>query len=854
MIDIAAIKQAATGRWPEILQNLGGCPSELLDGKHHACPQCGGKDRFRLLDEATGAVFCNQCFNKENGDGLAALSWLRGWGFSQTVAEVMNYLAINGKSNDEGRVGGDGGPCTNKSAKTYLSAHAAVATLDSLMQREQAWPVAEWTYTDAEGNPVAVVVRYDLPTPEGEKQRKTFRPVSKWVDGWRCSDPPGQWPLYQLPKLAGAKRIFVVEGEKCVEAARSIVLTTTTSAHGAKAAAKTDWSPLTGREVVVLSDHDQAGQSFAEAVVALLAKLTPTPVVKVVELPGLPAGGDIVDWIDAHGDAAEPEELRRQIEALADEAEVAKPIRSRPSAPEILAWAPVIPAWKPFPVDALPEPIQGFVAAGAKAIGCDPVMIGLPMLVALGSVIGATRRIRLKRTWTEPAVLWGAVVAESGTSKSPAQGLALGFLRRLQSWKLQEYSGLIEQYERNKVLYEADLKQWQHKGRNAGELPPEKPPEPIMPRYIVNDITIEALADRLKDSPRGLLVDCEEFAAWIGAFDQYRKGRGGDVARWLSIHRAEALTVDRKTGPVKTIFVPRAAVSIVGGIQPRTLSRHLGAEHVENGLLARLLLAAPPRVVKRWSEATVNPQLVQAVERVFGRLLALDFGLDKNDNPVPTDLPLTPDGKAVWVPFYNQHANQQADLTGDLAAAYSKIEAYAARMALVVHLVRWASDDPTLGSPDAIDGQSIGIGTTLAKWFGHEAERLYGMLAETDDDRDRRRLVESVQRKGGSMTPRDLMRSSQRYGTATEAENALANLVRAGIGHWDTISPPASGGHATRIFRLSRDADTDTRPIIPEEKGSSVGVGAVSAAENAEPIDASLAEAAAEDAEEWVDL
>ena len=33
MIDIAGIKQAAAGRWPEILQNLGGCRAELLDGK-----------------------------------------------------------------------------------------------------------------------------------------------------------------------------------------------------------------------------------------------------------------------------------------------------------------------------------------------------------------------------------------------------------------------------------------------------------------------------------------------------------------------------------------------------------------------------------------------------------------------------------------------------------------------------------------------------------------------------------------------------------------------------------------------------------------------------------------------------
>jgi hypothetical protein len=485
-------------------------------------------------------------------------------------------------------------------------------------------------------------------------------------------------------------------------------------------------------------------------------------------------------------------------------------------------------------------------------------MIGLPMLVALASAIGATRRIRLKATWAEPAVLWGAVVAESGTTKSPAQGLALGTLRRLQAWKLQEYPQLIQQHERDTLLYEADLADWKRKGRNAGDPPPEKPPEPIVPRYIVNDITIEALAERLKDSPRGLLADCDELAAWLRGFDQYRKGRGGDVARWLSIHRAEPLTVDRKTGPVKTIFIPRAAVSIVGGIQPRTLSRHLGAEHVDNGLLARLLVVAPPRIVKRWSEATVDTAVARAVEQIFGRLLALDFGLDENDSPAPIDLPLTPDAKAAWVRFYNQHAHQQAEVTGGLAAAFSKIEAYAARFALIVHLVRCASDDPTLGSPDGIDGQSIGVGTTLAKWFAHEAERLYGMLAETEEDRDRRQLAEWIERKGGQITARDLQMGRRRFRAEVRlAEEALGDLEKAGYGQWQDQPSTGKGGRPTRVFRLSVGVNVNETPAGPDENQGFVDVDSVDASETVDHANALLDAATngeADHAEEWVEL
>ena len=75
-----------------------------------------------------------------------------------------------------------------------------------------------------------------------------------------------------------------------------------------------------------------------------------------------------------------------------------------------------------------------------------------------------------------------------------------------------------------------------------------------------------------------------------------------------------------------------------------------------------------------------------------------------------------------------------------------------------MHFVRWAAGDRTLRTSDAVDEASIAAGVALSRWFGHEARRVYAMLAESDDDRDRRRLVDLIRGKGGSVTPRDLMR------------------------------------------------------------------------------------------------
>lgn len=88
------IKAAARGRWPEILSQLGGCSRDILDGQSHSCPRCGGVDRFRLIDVDAGACLCNQCFSHDNGDGIAAIQWLKGWTFVESAKELQQYLRI----------------------------------------------------------------------------------------------------------------------------------------------------------------------------------------------------------------------------------------------------------------------------------------------------------------------------------------------------------------------------------------------------------------------------------------------------------------------------------------------------------------------------------------------------------------------------------------------------------------------------------------------------------------------------------------------------------------------------------------------------------------------------------------
>ncbi|MFW6167678.1 MAG: hypothetical protein ACOC8J_16025, partial [Ralstonia sp.] len=117
---------------------------------------------------------------------------------------------------------------------------------------------AKWDYLDAEGKLIAVVYRYD---PPGGK--KEFRP---WDARRRKMAPPEPRPLFNQPGLAAAGNVVLVEGEKCAQALIHLGVCATTAMHGANAPVdKTDWSPLTGKAVLIWPDRDKPGWEYAMA-------------------------------------------------------------------------------------------------------------------------------------------------------------------------------------------------------------------------------------------------------------------------------------------------------------------------------------------------------------------------------------------------------------------------------------------------------------------------------------------------------------------------------------------------------------------------------------------------------------
>lgn len=461
--------------------------------------------------------------------------------------------------------------------------------------------------------------------------------------------------------------------------------------------------------------------------------------------------------------------------------------------------------WRAFPVDVLPKTVGDFVKAAASAIGCDASFVALPLLVCLARAIGNSRVIRLKRTWTEPAIVWAAIIGKSGTHKTSAMHTAMKFLEAKQATAMKEHAEKLKGYLEDFAVYERDMAVW--KRSKTKEPPPKEPVVPVCNRYTTSDTTIEALAALLAVQYDGLLVARDELAGWLNGIAEYKGGKGSDLGHWLACWSAQPLTVDRKTGAIKMIHVPRAAVSLVGGIQPSVLQTAIGREHLQNGLCARLLLAMPtPRPVV-WTDATVDKQTETRLSDLIDNLLTIQAGTDEDGNPEPLPLDLTDEAKALWVDYYNRHRAEGTELDDDLAAAWSKLEAYTARFALIFQLCDWAAG---ITDGDAIDETSMAAAIQLSDWFGGEARRVYGMFAEDDAAQQQRELVELIQRRGGKVTARYLSHASRQHRKPGEAEAALERLVKARIGEWQDVPSGPDGGRPTRVLSLIASGNGNT--------------------------------------------
>jgi hypothetical protein len=400
--------------------------------------------------------------------------------------------------------------------------------------------------------------------------------------------------------------------------------------------------------------------------------------------------------------------------------------------------------------------LTDWIMEQAEAKGAPADYVAAGVLGACAALIGSSRRALVSEGWSEPSILWKALVGAPSTNKSPALDAVLEPLARIERDMMSGFASVLRDYEGRRLAAKARREKWEGDVRSAATAgrpqPPmpvdaEEPPKPTRPRVRVSDATVEALARELAQGHR--LLSCrDELAGWLGNLDRYG-GKGGDRAFFLEAYGGRSYVVDRVKNdePLQIKFMN---LPIVGGIQPDKLdSMLLNSE--DDGLTARFLMYWPHPAPLTRSRVRPNNAII---ERVFQRLRTLQLTSDGESVEVPFSAPA---GEAFWA-WQLQH-HRVAEPEGIEASALGKNKGHVVRIALVLEHIQWAAGN--CSTPPAQIGL---VALTRAvqlieEYFKPMAVRVLGGATVHKSDRAATALARAiVERRATEINLRDVRR------------------------------------------------------------------------------------------------
>jgi hypothetical protein len=401
-----------------------------------------------------------------------------------------------------------------------------------------------------------------------------------------------------------------------------------------------------------------------------------------------------------------------------------------------------LPDPEEFPISAFPTTVRQFVREAAVSVGCPTDYVGLSTLAAVSAAIGDTRRISIKRDWSEGAAIFGMIVGGAASKKTPAMNLALKPVRERQMAFKAEYERQKEEHEAALAHYKEALKE------DPGA---RKPDKPTLGRTYADDTTVERLADLLNENRRGVLIIKDELSGWLGSMNQYKQGgKGADRQFWLSVHTNQPVSVDRKSTD-EPVIVAHPWVSVIGGIQPEVLP-DFGKDRGD-GLIDRFIPVYPKPRVGRWTDDEVSAQVREEYVRTINSLYRLRHANDEED-PFPSKVGMTPEAKALFVAEYNRlHDELEAPgFPQRLRPAWGKLEAYFARFALILAMTRVAElgNQGQAGVAENVTREDMAGAVQLLTYFKNHVRRVYtGLYGDSPSDRLAADLRDFLTSQGG---------------------------------------------------------------------------------------------------------
>jgi hypothetical protein len=388
-----------------------------------------------------------------------------------------------------------------------------------------------------------------------------------------------------------------------------------------------------------------------------------------------------------------------------------------------------------FPLQAFPAQWREWVKDAAQWAGSSEDYIAQALLASVAGLCGQGVSARITEAWSEPVILWQALVGGPSSGKTPA----LEWLRRP--------LGTVE-----RVL-----------AREGGA--------PV----VVSDASLPSLEKAVAKRRQGVLLWRDEPTAWLAGLG--RKSRRDESKRgpFLDTWGAIGLPWGRGDKP---------AVSIVGSLDPERLDAAL--EGTGDGLAARFLYVWPgpaPYRSLRTLKPTREDEAVNALQRI-----ARAVGTPEK----PLVLALEDQAVTVFDTCLERLHPEMLRADGFMAGWLGKGRGTVARLAAVLALLDWTANRPSNAlPPTAISAQHLHAAWDLwERYYRPHAQAVFDRAGPADGDRQgkhkarqhARRVIGWIRARGVKEVSREEVRRealSQRVNAAGADEVILA-LEQAG--------------------------------------------------------------------------
>jgi Protein of unknown function (DUF3987) len=385
-----------------------------------------------------------------------------------------------------------------------------------------------------------------------------------------------------------------------------------------------------------------------------------------------------------------------------------------------------------LPTGLLPELIERFAIEQSELMGADPSGLAVGALAVCAAALPDHTQLQVKRydkNWFEAARIWAGLIGNPSTKKTPIIQRVTKPLKTLDAELWREYLVAKEYYDG----LPSDE-------RKTAERPKQR-------RLRIEDTTIEAAQEVLRDSPDGVLCIQNELSGWFGQMDKYSGHRAAakDRGFWLQSFDGGPYAFNRIARGAG--LIENLSVSLLGGIQPEPM-RAVAADSVDDGLLQRLI----PIVLSRGTLGTDASSTHDVAGRHYDELIVRLHC----STPPPAALQFDGGALAIRRELEQKHLDLMAYevINKKLAAHIGKYDGLFARLCLLWHCIE--------ASPGLVITEHTArrVADFMHRFLLPHAFAFYAGMLGLSDDHDQLAAVAGyiLARKLDRITNRDMQR------------------------------------------------------------------------------------------------